>query len=607
MQRALMPRAPMQRTPTAAAVAEAKAAPAATGAAGAAAAAPHMEQFCRLYAERAAGRAASLDEEMRAAALAELLADGFPLRRDEEWIHTPLRAVAEARYRLGSAAPAFAAPGWGGELARELVAGEPVLLLTCNGEIAGPGWPPASARALATAPRAAPVLAARQAAEARPAAAAWAAAMPARQRRSLACGVRHGMARRARRTRSPARWPPCSPAWRGCSATTPCCTATPPRRGAPLHIVHLVEAGALAAPRVTIRIAPGARVTLVESCIAVDPVALGGAAADATARDPVAAFGAAAGTATADGKTAGAAAAREATERGAAPNGATGNGAVAKQAAADRGAAAGAVAGAAPDGAAADGVAADGAAADGAAADGAAARSASGAVGAGRRREPAPSGAASLSCADTEIRLGAGAVLTYVRVQAVGADAFDFGTTTVVQERDSELHALSVALGGRIARHTCNVLAAAPGTNSRLGGATVAAGGQVVDHHTYLEHAAPGCASRQLYRTVLGRGGHAVLRGASWCARWPSRPMRSSLTRTCLLDDARVDTKPQLEIGADDVRCTHGATPDGSTTTNCSTCRHAPFHALRGCACWRAALWTRWSASCRTRRCARAS
>ena len=562
MQRALMPRAPMQRTPTAAAVAEAKAAPAATGAA---AAAPHMEQFCRLYAERAAGRAASLDEEMRAAALAELLADGFPLRRDEEWIHTPLRAVAEARYRLGSAAPAFAAPGWGGELARELVAGEPVLLLTCNGAVAGPGVAAGvgagTGNGAAGGPRAGGATSGRGSTGGRGVSSGSAGAATAIP------GVRRAAWDGAPRTAHTFTRPLATVFTRlarvfGDHAVLHCDAAA---AGAPLHIVHLVEAGALAAPRVTIRIAPGARVTLVESCIAVDPAALDGPAADATAPDPVAAFGAASGTAAADGKTAGAAGSRNATERGAAPNGATGNGAVAKQAAADRGAAAGAVAGAAPDGAAADGaaadgVAADGAAADGAAADGAAARSASGAVGAGRRREPASSGAASLSCADTEIRLGAGAVLTYVRVQAVGAEAFDFGTTTVVQERDSELHALSVALGGRIARHTCNVLAAAPGTNSRLGGATVAAGGQVVDHHTYLEHAAPGCASRQLYRTVLGRGGHAVFAGRILVRPVAQQTDAFQLNQNLLLDDARVDTKPQLEIGADDVRCTHGAT-----------------------------------------------
>ena len=533
MQRTPMPRAPMQRTPTAAAMAEAKAAPAATEAA---AAAPHIEQFCRLYAERAAGRAASLDEEMRAAALAELLVDGFPLRRDEEWIHTPLRAVAEARYRLGSAAPAFAAPGWGGELARELVAGEPVLLLTCNGAVAGPGVAvgvgAGTGNGAAGGPRAGGATSGRSTTGGRGVSSGRAAAATAIP------GVRRAAWDAAPRTADTFTRPLATVFTRlarvfGDHAVLHCDAAA---AGAPLHIVHLVEAGALAAPRVTIRIAPGARVTLVESCIAVDPAALGGPAADATAPDPVAAFGAASGTAAADGKTAGAAGSRKATERGAAPNGATGNGAVPKQAAADR------------------------SAAPGAAPDGAGARSASGAVGAARRREPAPSRAASLSCADTEIRLGAGAVLTYVRVQAVGTDAFDFGSTTVIQEQDSELHALSVALGGRIARHTCNVLATAPGTNSRLGGATVAAGGQVVDHHTYLEHAAPGCASRQLYRTVLGRGGHAVFAGRILVRPVAQQTDAFQLNQNLLLDDARVDTKPQLEIGADDVRCTHGAT-----------------------------------------------
>ena len=490
-----MPRTPMQRMPMALAVAEAEAAPAATGAA---AAAPHMEQFRCLFAERA-GRASGLAEGARADALADLVARGFPLRRDEEWIHTPLRAVAEARYRLGSAAPAFAAAGWGSELAHELVAGEPVLLLTCNGAIVGPGVVAAvsadagiSARTgngAAGGPRAGGLSGARAAAPA-----------IAGVRRASWDGTPRAAATFTR---------PLATAFTrlatafGDHAVLHCDAAA---GGVPLHLVHLVEPGALAAPRVTVSIAAGARVTLVESVVAVKRSAGGitpGEAAGDAAHGRSAANGAAA-------------------ENAALPDHATAAGNALEEANA----------------------------------------------GTASRAEPnvargsggAPVGAASLSCADTEIRLGAGASLTYVRVQAVGTDAFDFGTTTVVQERDSELHALSVALGGRIARHTCNILAAAPGTNSRLGGATVAVGGQVLDHHTYLEHAAPGCASRQLYRTVLGRGGHAVFAGRILVRPVAQQTDAFQLNQNLLLDDARVDTKPQLEIGADDVRCTHGAT-----------------------------------------------
>ena len=490
-----MPRTPMQRMPMALAVAEAEAAPAATGAA---AAAPHMEQFRRLYAERA-GRASGLAQGARADALADLVAHGFPLRRDEEWIHTPLRAVAEARYRLGSAAPAFAAPGWGSELAHELVAGEPVLLLTCNGAIAGPGVVAAvsadagisasTGNGAAGGPRAGGSSGAR-------------AAEPA------IAGVRRaswdGTPRAAATFTRPLATAFTSLATAfGDHAVLHCDAAA---GGVPLHLVHLVEPGALAAPRVTVSIAAGARVTLVESVVAVNGPAGGitpGEAAGDAAHGRSASNGAAA-------------------ENAALPDHATAAGNALEEANAS----------------------------------------------AASRAEPnvapgsggAPFGAASLSCADTEIRLGAGASLTYVRVQAVGAEAFDFGTTTVVQERDSALHALSVALGGRIVRHTCNILAAAPGTNSRLGGATVVAGGQVLDHHTYLEHAAPGCASRQLYRTVLGRGGHAVFSGRILVRPVAQQTDAFQLNQNLLLDDARVDTKPQLEIGADDVRCTHGAT-----------------------------------------------
>ena len=439
----------------------------AEAAAEAAGAAPHMEQFRRLWAERAAA-SGGLDEEARAAALADLLAHGFPLRRDEEWIHTPLRAVAETRYRLGGAVPAPGAGGRGAELVRELVAGEPVALLTCNGTRASPA-----------------VLASVNG-----------GAAPGD---GAAAGRGHGQPdiRGVREARGDL-WPRFGEAF-----TRPLPTAfTRLARAfgdhavlycdaaaglAPLHLVHLVEAGALAAPRVTIRIADGARVTLVESCVAVG-AGTGGAPGAAS-----------------DGRAA---------ENGATPDGRK-----------------------AASGPASAGVASNGAP-----------------WGGGPVRTP------SLSCADTEIRLGAGASLTYVRVQAVGAEAFDFGATTVVQERDSELHGLSVALGGRIARHTCNVLAAAPGTSSRLGGATVAAGGQLLDHHIYLEHAAPGCASRQLYKTVLGRGGHGVFSGRILVRPVAQQTDAFQLNQNLLLDDARVDSKPQLEIGADDVRCTHGAT-----------------------------------------------
>ena len=490
------------------AVAVTEAAPAATGAP---AAAPRMEQFRRLFEARAAGRAASLDEELRAAALAELLATGFPLRRDEEWIHTPLRAVAEAHYRLGSAAPAFTAAGWGSDLAHELVAGEPVALLTCNGALAGPtviaavgaGSGGGSVGSPGGGGGAAGVRAGAQTAIPGVRRASWDGTP--RAAATFTRPLTTAFTRLARAF--------------GEHAVLHCDAAA---GGVPLHLVHLVEPGALAAPRVTVSIAAGAHVTLVESVLAVNAATGGHAAGRCARRDDAAAHAAhAAHVRSASNGAASAAAALA--------------GAPAEQAAVSEHAAAPGAAGAGTAGRRAD---------------------ANVTFGSGGAHH----GAASLSCADTEIRLGAGASLTYVRVQAAGAEAFDFGTTTVVQERDSELRALSVALGGRIARHTCNVLAAAPGTSSRLGGATVADGGQVLDHHTYVEHAAPGCASRQLYKTVLGRGGHGVFSGRILVRPVAQQTDAFQLNQNLLLDDARVDTKPQLEIGADDVRCTHGAT-----------------------------------------------
>ena len=486
------------------------AAVAAPAAIGAAAAAPHMEQFRRLYEDRVAGPR-GLVEGARARALADLVAQGFPLRRDEEWIHTPLRAVAAARYGLGSAVPPFAASGWSNDLLHELVADENVLLLTCNGAVAGPG--------VVTAPSGRGMGNGISISEPAPP------------------GVRRASWDGTPRSAVTFTRPLATVFTRLASVfgdhTVLHCDAA--AAGAPLHLVHLVEAGALAAPRVSVSIAPGARVTLVESCMAVNAPVSGRVAS-----------GAEPGYATAGGAT------PEDATMNAAHGRAASNGACGNAAPSDGAAAQDAWGTALPGHATAGGAALQGATANATA----------------RRTEPngrsgsggVPAGPASLSCADTEIRLGAGAMLTYVRVQAVGANAFDFGATTVLQERDSELHALSVALGGRIARHTCNVLAAAPGTRSHLGGATVAAGGQLLDHNTYLEHAAPGCASRQLYKTVLGGGGHGVFSGRILVRPVAQQTDAFQLNQNLLLDDARVVSKPQLEIGADDVRCTHGAT-----------------------------------------------
>lgn len=351
----------------------------------------------------------------RASALENLAAAGFPLRHDEEWAHTPVRAVVEQKYRLGTDERAHAPGGWATKAVCKLLAGEPVALLTMN------GIPAIRAPAGPTDNRGASVL---REAPGRPTATGGAGFTrpvgTAFTQLARIFGRDHELRLDA------------------------------DAGDEPVHLVHLAEAGVLSAPRARIRIAAGARVTLVETL----------AAADGGPED----------------------------------------------------------------------------------------------------------GAPSLTCGDTEIHLGAGATLTYVRVQAAAAEAFDLGSTTVVQERDSELHALSVAAGARLARHTLNVLAAGPGVSSRLGGAAVAGGAnagsarQIIDNHTYLEHAAPNCSSRQLYKMVLGGGGHGVFSGRILVRPAAQQTDAFQLNQNLLLDDAVIDTKPQLEIGADDVRCTHGAT-----------------------------------------------
>ena len=247
---------------------------AAPAGAGASAMAPPMAQFRRLWEERSPA-AGGLAEGARADAVAELLAHGLPLRRDEEWVHTPLRSVAEAHYRLGGAVPGPAADGPGAALVRELVAGEPVALLTCNGALASPA-----------------VLASLTGGTGGDAHDDGADAVrgPGQPDIPGVRGARGDL------------WPRCREAFTrplttaftrlarafGDHAVLHCDAAA---GAAPLHLVHLVEAGVLAAPRVTIRIADGARVTLVESCVAV--AADTGGAPDANADNRAAANGAA--------------------------------------------------------------------------------------------------------------------------------------------------------------------------------------------------------------------------------------------------------------------------------------------------------------------------
>jgi Fe-S cluster assembly protein SufD len=160
----------------------------------------------------------------------------------------------------------------------------------------------------------------------------------------------------------------------------------------------------------------------------------------------------------------------------------------------------------------------------------------------------------------TEVVLGEGAVLDHCKIERESEQAFHVGTTQVVQERDSVFTSASIAIGGKLVRNNLSVRLAAPGASCTLNGLYVLGRGQHVDNHTLVDHAEPRGTSRQLYKGVLDGGARAVFNGRVIVRQDAQHTDAHQTNKNLLLaEGAEVDTKPQLEIFADDVKCTHGA------------------------------------------------
>lgn len=165
-----------------------------------------------------------------------------------------------------------------------------------------------------------------------------------------------------------------------------------------------------------------------------------------------------------------------------------------------------------------------------------------------------------LTCAATSLAVGSGAVVSFCRVQEEGSQAAHMGALQATQAAGSELTAHSVALGGALSRQDVNVQLAGEGAVCRLDGLYVAAGGQIVDHYTWVEHAAPGGTSRELFKGVLSGEAHGVFSGRILVRPGAQATDARQANRNLLLSaGAQVNSNPQLEIFADDVKCTHGA------------------------------------------------
>jgi Fe-S cluster assembly protein SufD len=158
----------------------------------------------------------------------------------------------------------------------------------------------------------------------------------------------------------------------------------------------------------------------------------------------------------------------------------------------------------------------------------------------------------------TEIVAGDGAVVEHVRVQSESEAAFHVSTVAAVAARDARVTLHSVSFGGSLVRNDVCTRLEGDGAGCVL---YLAHGRQHVDNHTVIDHARPHTSSEERYKGVLGGGAHGVFSGRIVVRPDAQKIVARQTNRNVLLsEDAVVNTKPQLEINADDVRCFHGAT-----------------------------------------------
>lgn len=160
-----------------------------------------------------------------------------------------------------------------------------------------------------------------------------------------------------------------------------------------------------------------------------------------------------------------------------------------------------------------------------------------------------------------EAVVGPNARLEWLKLQQESRKAFHISSTNAHQSRDSVFTHHSISLGGLLTRNDINVKLDAPGIECHLNGFFLATGDQLVDHHTLVDHAKPHCNSWELYKGVLDGKAEGVFNGKIHVHQEAQKTDAKQSNRNLLLsEDAVINTKPQLQIYADDVKCTHGAT-----------------------------------------------
>lgn len=173
--------------------------------------------------------------------------------------------------------------------------------------------------------------------------------------------------------------------------------------------------------------------------------------------------------------------------------------------------------------------------------------------------EPAPAGY--FTNAVTEIVAGDAAVVDYYRVQRESDDAFHIATVRTQQGGHGTVSSHTLTLSGGLTRNDVHSVLGGEGGDLDLNGLYVGRGRRHIDNNLRVEHASPHCSSREYYKGILEDSSHGVFTGRIVVHKDAQKTDAKQTNMNLLLSDkAQVDTKPQLEIFADDVKCTHGAT-----------------------------------------------
>ncbi len=161
----------------------------------------------------------------------------------------------------------------------------------------------------------------------------------------------------------------------------------------------------------------------------------------------------------------------------------------------------------------------------------------------------------------TELYAGQDAVVAHYMIEREDTQALNVSTLRIEQRRNANVESHSLLLGGALVRNNVHPVLAGEGGECLINGLFIGKGRQHMDNYMLVEHAQPHCNSRQFYNGILDEQAHGVFHGRIIVHKDAQKTDAKQTNRNLLLsDEAQIDTKPQLEIYADDVKCTHGAT-----------------------------------------------